>query len=187
MNDGPKRYNRVEVATQMPGVDFITKSPNGPFIDTGYRINFGEWKSGSHVYLSIDTIREMAEELGLFGEAKQESVLAQEVAWYNRGYGDAVKENIGGELRDIVDRLGNVSDIIAGLDRLVVGQEPAAAERGEPEVLDGDESDARRVGRTAHGAAQGAHNPFRQGDSALGVERPDDIPADSVDESSWRI
>jgi hypothetical protein len=58
-------YTRVEAPQFAPGDDYITRSLKGPFVDTGLQIKPGQARHG-RVYLSIDTVREMAEILGLF-------------------------------------------------------------------------------------------------------------------------
>lgn len=63
-------YQRVETPTLAPGDDYVTRSLKGPFIDTGLHIKPGQARHG-RVYLSIDTIREMAEILGLFDEKNE--------------------------------------------------------------------------------------------------------------------
>ena len=58
-------YQKVEIAQIAPGDDYITRSLKGPFVDTGLQIKPGQARHG-RVYLSIDTVREMADILGLF-------------------------------------------------------------------------------------------------------------------------
>lgn len=62
-------YTLVQSPTLAPGDDYITRSLKGPFIDTGLQIKPGQARHG-RVYLSIDTVREMAQILGLFDEEK---------------------------------------------------------------------------------------------------------------------
>lgn len=58
-------YTKVAAPTLAPGDDYITRSLKGPFVDTGLQIKPGQARHG-RVYLSIDTVREMAQILGLF-------------------------------------------------------------------------------------------------------------------------
>ena len=58
-------YTKVAAPALAPGDDYITRSLKGPFIDTGLQIKPGQARHG-RVYLSIDTVREMAQILGLF-------------------------------------------------------------------------------------------------------------------------
>lgn len=58
-------YKMVASPSLAPGDDYITRSLKGPFIDTGLQIKPGQARHG-RVYLSIDTVREMAQILGLF-------------------------------------------------------------------------------------------------------------------------
>lgn len=110
MSEQHTRYQLQPVALASPGVDFITKSPNGPFIDTGHIVQFMEGRNADRVYLSVETLREMCQIAGVLEEPTSDAARAREVAIYNQGYSDAVKENIGGELRGIADRLGFVAD-----------------------------------------------------------------------------
>jgi hypothetical protein len=105
------RFIVTAAPEQAPGVDFITKSSIGPFIDTGYTVQFREM---GRIYLSLETIREMAVELGLFDNLVSTPSADQLQAEYDRGYDNAQKENLIGNLRDLVDELGSVADRIAG-------------------------------------------------------------------------
>lgn len=66
-------YTKVEVPAFAPGDDYITRSVKGPFVDTGLQIKPGQARHG-RVYLSKDTVREMAEVLGLFDGLVPEDV-----------------------------------------------------------------------------------------------------------------
>ena len=111
MNDAAGRFQLMQTAISTPGVDWITGSDKGPFIDTGHEIQFGKF---GRLYLSVDTVREMADAAGLFDEELRSSVVSSHAAEYFRGYSDAVKENPNGHLADIIDRLGSVAAALAG-------------------------------------------------------------------------
>lgn len=62
---------------KQPAVDFITRSSEGPFVDTGLEITLrsqpGMPVITEHLYISVPVIRELAQIAGLtFGEGTQE-------------------------------------------------------------------------------------------------------------------
>ena len=98
------RFTLVDTPALMPGECWITRTPVGPFIDTGTDVPF---EKRGRVYISLDALREMAFEAGLFtGLVPGENV---EKAYAN-GFADAVKENIGGELAGISAALRSAAD-----------------------------------------------------------------------------
>lgn len=131
MNDAAGRFQLMPTAISSPGVDWITGSDKGPFIDTGHEVQFGRF---GRLYLSVDTVREMAEAAGLFDEGRSASELSAHAAEYFRGYSDAVKENTIGHLTDIAARLGSIA---AALDHT-----GGVALEGSPEMAVPDVEDA---------------------------------------------
>lgn len=102
-----RRWALVDAPALMPGVDFVTRSPNGPFIDTGISVSV---ENKGRVYLSVETIKEMAEIAGLLEtkNAQERSIYDMEI--YNEGYKAGLKEGT-----DLSERLGNiVSHFAAG-------------------------------------------------------------------------
>lgn len=91
-------YVVVENPTQLPAVDFLTKSAVGPFVDTGVDAKFGERKVG-HIYLSKSTIAELAELIGITNTATEQQLEAA----YNRGKFDALQEGLGDDLSRVAD------------------------------------------------------------------------------------
>lgn len=101
-----------------PGVDFVTKTGVGPFIDTGYSFNrldpaFAD-VNRCRVYLSVDTLREMAQEAGLL-DAKDGDMLDSYDRGYAAGHNDAVKENLNASVLAAADSLGVVADWVRSL------------------------------------------------------------------------
>lgn len=96
------RFNVVTHPELQPAVDYVTSSAVGPFIDTGRDIKFGDRKLG-RIYLSKDTVAEMARELDLIdnGQASEEALQRA----YNTGRLDQLKESLGGDIYRIVDVL----------------------------------------------------------------------------------
>lgn len=100
------RYTLVETPALLPGEDWITKTTFGPFIDTGVDI---PWERRGRMYLSVDTIREMAFEAGLFtglipAEREDEA--------YERGLRDGRKEGLSGNLGRLASQLRDAADAL---------------------------------------------------------------------------
>ena len=123
MNDPAGRFQLVDSALSAPGYDWITRSEKGPFIDSGLEVKFSEF---GRLYLSVATVREMAEAAGLFNEeGETDAQKTAAAAEYFRGYSDAVKENPNGHLADLADRLGRIADALAGTGGVPVEESPA--------------------------------------------------------------
>jgi len=93
-----------------PAVDFLTQSANGPFVDTGgdYRDRTG--RIMGRVYLSIDTIRHLADVAGVLATSSD----AELTRAYNKGLVDGVKEDLGGNLVRVADTLQRFLDDVPG-------------------------------------------------------------------------
>lgn len=105
------RFKVVEQPDQQPAVDYVTNSSVGPFIDTGRDIKVGDRKFG-RIFLSEETVREMALELGIIGNASASEDQIQ--AAYARGQLDAIREDLGGNLARTAFVLGSVADGLRG-------------------------------------------------------------------------
>jgi hypothetical protein len=86
---------------KLPAVDFLTQSANGPFVDTGYDYRDRAGRVLGRVYLSVDTIRHLADVAGVLTPTSDEAIRAA----YNKGVLDGVKEDLGGDLARIADVL----------------------------------------------------------------------------------
>lgn len=95
------RFQVVEAPAMQPGVDYVTGTAQGPFIDTGRDITVGERRFG-RIYLSKDTVREMAQEFGLLGP---DTTQASRTASYHEGKLDGLREELGGDLYRVVNTL----------------------------------------------------------------------------------
>lgn len=93
-------YRVVDHPELQPGVDYLTKSGVGPFVDTGVDIKYLERKLG-RIYLSEATIRELAEKIGITNTATE----AQLAKAYHQGKIDALKEGLGNDLVRVADAL----------------------------------------------------------------------------------
>lgn len=85
-----------------PGVDYVTGSGVGPFIDTQRDIRDQAGRNLGRLYLSKDSVAEMARELGLLGGHADSTALE---AAYNKGKLDGLKEELGGDLYSVADTL----------------------------------------------------------------------------------
>jgi len=183
MNDSP--YRLVETAVAHPGVDFITWGDKGPFIDTGKTFDRLDSRymgdplnpqRGVRIYLALSTVREMAEQAGLFEQtaaAEHEAAVNQA---YNKGYDDAVKENIGGHLVELLGALGPLRDwlvSLAGTD----GDSPVAEpERVAPPSLDDIRQAFRAELEDALGVTEDELGASGQGDVAPVDQGPHGVP-----------
>lgn len=115
----------VQRAELYPYKDAITGSERGPFIDTGIQTtpDFGDML-GQRIYLSLDTVREMAQLAGIT-EGVRDTQEAH-TRGYVEGKLDAAKEELGGNLARVVGDLGVVVDYLRARDRSDLDPEDAA-------------------------------------------------------------
>lgn len=97
------RFKVVDAPVLAPAVDYVTGTAVGPFIDTERNVIDQAGRILGRIYLSKDTIREMAHELGLIGGHADRSALE---AAYHRGKLDGTKEELGGDLYSVSATLG---------------------------------------------------------------------------------
>ena len=95
------RFKTTDTPELQPGVDYVTGSATGPFIDTGKDILFGERVLG-RIYLSKATVAELAREFGIIKDQATDEALQDA---YFRGKLDGMKENVGGDLNAVVATL----------------------------------------------------------------------------------
>ena len=103
-----KRWSITDAPTLQPAVDFITKTPNGPFIDTGMNVTF---EQRGRVYLSVETIKEMAEVAGLLESKNAQEKNLHDEGNYNRGYEAGLKEGA-----DLIAKLSAVTGRLSTAD-----------------------------------------------------------------------
>jgi hypothetical protein len=129
-----RRWSMTDAPTMLPGVDFITRSPVGPFIDTGINTTV---ETKGHVYLSVETIREMAEIAGLLENKNAQERSLHDLEMYNAGYETGLKEGqeISERLVAISNRLGaqHGSNSSAGAVVTKAAKKPASVSAGKPE------------------------------------------------------
>lgn len=96
------RFTVTNAPERTPGVDYVTGSGVGPFIDTGRDITDMAGRKIGRLYLSKDSVAEMARELGLIGGHADTTAVD---AAYNKGKLDALQEELGGDLYSVADTL----------------------------------------------------------------------------------
>lgn len=116
MDDPNGRYHIVEAPILAPGHDWVTKSADGPLIDTGVDIAFA---ATGRLYLSIETIRQMADVAGLFDSLVSKSETDETEVAREEGYGRGLKEAI-------VERLHDSLTELVGILAAATGDEPVA-------------------------------------------------------------
>ena len=162
------RFKVIDTPILAPGNCWISKTTDGPFIDTGVDVGRMHIERG-RIYLSFEVLREMAREAGIIGEGKAVSAELKEKEWYDKGYSDAIKENYGNLLTQLADRVG--PSILDAIDSARTAEEEA--DSGTPAgAVEADEN----VGE-----------PERKVASTGSRKRPARVSADSGDESAYRL
>lgn len=110
------RFALIDTPLLHPGTDLLSGNPTGPVVDTGFDIPNSPFNAPERrIYLNVDTIRELAQVAGIYDKNSVGEVMDSSEA-YNRGYADAVKEHVGEQLVELVDRLGYVAALLDGRD-----------------------------------------------------------------------
>lgn len=104
----------IESPELAPAVDFITRTGQGPFVDTGVDVVYVPEKRNQkeRIILSIDTIRALAQVAGILDEGKSDA--ARDASLIAQGKLEAVKEGLG-------ERLGDLAGVLTGLARTASG------------------------------------------------------------------
>ena len=162
------RFSVIDSPILSPGHCWISRSSDGPLIDTGIDIGRMNIERG-RLYISFEMLREMARVAGILDEGKSTSVELKEQELYNKGYSDALKENYGDLLHNLTHRIttGNVGNAV-----------PATS--GAPTVVE------ESAGGT-HETNEVAGDSERKSASTGSVKRPSRVSADTGDESAYRL
>ena len=171
--DDHSPYSLVSAAPLLPGTDWVTKSPNGPLIDTGVDIKFNE---RGRLYLSVETLREMAEVAGLFDVAPVDNA-ADLAEQYELGRNAGIKEDINGRVGNIVDQLVSCAAVLRDAG-IFVGPVPEDVDSAASSNGHGD-LDANADAGVADGSPKPDYRP-------AGKRRRNDVPAASGD-SALRV
>lgn len=173
-----RRWALVDAPTLQPAVDFITKSPNGPFIDTGLNVTF---EQRGRLYLSVETIKEMAEVAGLLDNKNAQEKSLHDTATYNRGYEDGLKESeeLLGKLSTVTSRLSaaRFASIVSNVEIVEDDEGESGIESGIADS-DSDNVQATPVRKRKSGGKAVA---------ASSVEGPDDISSISDDDAIFKL
>ncbi len=98
------RFTLTDHAALEPGIDAVTGSSKGPFVDTG------AWLLPSprrrRLYLSVATIRELAEVAGVIEPPSATALTVAQAR--SEGALEVIKENLGGDLVRVLGRLAVV-------------------------------------------------------------------------------
>lgn len=107
---------------RQPAVDFITRSAQGPFIDTGVdvlmRTQPGNPPVTERVYLAKDTVIQLASLLEVAGTSLPSE--GQVAHWIAQGKLEGMREGLGDDLADVARTLGR------WLDDAGVAREPVS-------------------------------------------------------------
>lgn len=136
-----RRWTLTDAPTLQPAVDFITKTPNGPFIDTGFNVTF---ENRGRIYLSVETIKEMAEVAGLLESKNAQEKNMHDEGNYNRGYEAGLKEgaDLIAKLSAVTGRL-STPHLGAGIAYMEIDGEPASNAGVESGIPDSDPVDVQ--------------------------------------------
>jgi hypothetical protein len=173
------RFSLVKTPILSPGHCWISKTAEGPFIDTGVDVGRMHIERG-RIYLSLEVLREMARVAGILDEGKSASVELKEKEWYDKGYSDALKENYGDVLSRLADRVG--PSILDAIDSAGASE----AEADSQDAVGALKTDSR----DAAGALKADENAgdFERKIASTGSrKRPARVSADSGDESAYRL
>jgi len=136
-----RRWALVDAPTLQPAVDFITKTPNGPFIDTGFNVTF---ENRGRIYLSVETIKEMAEVAGLLENKNAQELSLHELEIENRGYERGLRdsEELVGKLTSVISRMSapDYSAVLADVETIEDIEGSSSDESG---IADGDPVDVQ--------------------------------------------
>lgn len=97
-----------------PAVDFITRSSQGPFVDTGVDVLFrpqpGLPVVTERVYLSVFTIQQLAQVVGITAEGEQSFTQEREKQLIAVGKLEGLKEGLGDDLANVARSLARWLD-----------------------------------------------------------------------------
>lgn len=173
-----RRWAMTDAPTLLPAVDFVTRSPNGPFLDTGINLTV---ESRGRVYLSVETIKEMAEIAGLLETKNAQQKSLHDKAIYDQGYEAGLKEGA-----DLVSRLDSIRTHLASDGGCPCGgncsstenkQENAGAESGK--------SGSNSADVPATSGKRGG--PRGKASSTSGSTGSDDVPSISGDSDGFKL
>lgn len=188
--DSASRYQLTDTAAMPPAKDIITGAVDGPFVDTGYDIPFS---LTGRLYLSVATVRELAQGIGMVDEEDVESTAEAALIGHTIGYREGV--NVNGSLVDAADRIGAALASLRDSNPLAQSPEPANGdENAEPVGKPGptarvdDEGSSPGVGEGKPARTKGSRRVSGQSNGARRNGRPSGLPVSSSDgEPEYRL
>lgn len=180
------RYRLVEVPTFYPGADLLTRGVTGPFVDTGFDIPLELVnRRDARVYLSVDTIRELAQTAGILSEDALEAP-DKGTNEYLAGYKDATEDGLSELLVDISDRLRRVVYLFSRLDPATAVEPEAEPGVGEATPVDAgaDEQAGDPAGEPVDDIEPSTSG---QGTRPRGNKRPARLSGNTGDGAALRI
>jgi hypothetical protein len=104
-------FRLINAPDKTPGVDYLTRSSVGPFIDTGRDAPAASGRGLDRIYISVSTLRHMADLAGITAAPTEEGINAA----YRRGLTDGIESATGRGLVDLVADLDRVRDLLHDL------------------------------------------------------------------------
>lgn len=157
-----------------PAEDFITRSPNGPFIDTGFDVTF---EKRGRVYLSVETIREMAVVAGILENKNAQEKNLHDEGNYNRGYEAGLKEgaDLLAKLSAVTGRL-SATDYSSVLHNVEIDENDEGTAGDESGIADDNSDDvqAAPVGKRKSGGKAVSASSLGGRDNVSSVSGNDD-------------
>ena len=143
------RYQVVDHPPLPPSADLLTQGIIGPFIDTGYTIWFDATPDNTRIYYSKDTVREFADQLGLFDEFA-DAIEQAFMQGYDKGYREGLGENVDGPLDEFADRLELLLHLVRGgslAPAVAPDPEPAPSDDGSDDAAASKQRQPRKTAR----------------------------------------
>ena len=173
-----RRWQMTDAPTLLPAVDFVTRSPNGPFLDTGINLTV---EHKGRVYLSVETLREMAEIAGILDTRTAQEKSLYDIAIYNKGFEDGLKggSDLIGKLDSVLSAIhsGSGDVLISGASVVEAGKDSSNSESGES---DSNSDDVPEI-------AARSRKPRGKTSATVSVGGPDDIPSLSDDNEPFEL
>lgn len=156
------RFSLTTHPVRQPANDIVTGGTVGPFIDTGRELKF---QDKGRVYLSVSTVKEMAEVAGLSSGISEQKLENDVRAAFQEGYAKAIEEMDSEQFDSVADRLDRI------LSARRAGDAPDSDVADEPVA----ESVAESVGDTAVEPVGDDKAPRKQGRARVSSSKSDGL------------
>lgn len=101
----------IDAPDKNPGVDYLTRTSVGPFIDTGRDAPAQSGRGLDRIFISVDTLKHMADIAGITAGPTEGAVNEA----YRRGLVDGIESATGRGLVDLVADLDRVTALLHDL------------------------------------------------------------------------